>query len=192
MKKILLTGLICATAALHADLAVKNGEKVAFLGDSITLFGNRPDGYVRLVESGLKKAGCKIVVIPAGVSGSQSRNMLKRTPGVLAKKPDWLLISCGVNDVGNPKSKVNLEEYKKNISAILDMAESAGVKVMLLTPTLYGEDIQGKYNQKLIGYADFLRKQVCPNHYRSFFRMFGNRFFHAHSSYCLKEGVCHP
>lgn len=38
----------------RAQILVKPGESIAFLGDSITQFGAQsPGGYVRLVESGL-------------------------------------------------------------------------------------------------------------------------------------------
>ena len=52
-----------------ADIAVKDGEKIAFLGDSITQAGARPNGYVRLAIRGLESAGVKASAIPAGISG---------------------------------------------------------------------------------------------------------------------------
>ncbi|OQA86344.1 MAG: Esterase TesA precursor [Lentisphaerae bacterium ADurb.Bin242] len=161
MKKIfLLTVCLCSFAAFAAPI-VKNGEKIAFLGDSITQFGDRPDGYVRLVMDGLKRAGVNAVALPAGVSGNKSNDMLRRLPGVLEKKPDWLLLSCGVNDVGHGKNGVELPDFKKNISAILDQAKAAGVKVMILTPTTHTEQVDSANNRKLAGYCEFLRKEAA-------------------------------
>ena len=49
-----------------------------------------------LVDTALAQEGHKIEVIPAGISGQTSKDMLARIGDVLSKKPDWLLISCGV------------------------------------------------------------------------------------------------
>ena len=38
---------------------------------------------------------------------------------VISKKPDWMTLSCGVNDVWHGKRGVNLEDYKKNIASII-------------------------------------------------------------------------
>lgn len=162
IKKFLFSclALFCAFQ-LSAELLVKSGEKVLFLGDSITQFGNNPYGYVRLVESALKSAGCRIEVIPAGVSGNKSPQMLSRFTRLIAQKPDWLLVSCGVNDVGHGQKGVELPEYQKNMRAIFDMAQNAGIKVMVLTPTVIGEDLGNKNNQKLAGYINFLREEAA-------------------------------
>ena len=161
MKKIFL-GVVCLFAfAAFAGPMVKTGEKIAFLGDSITQFGDRPDGYVQLVMDGLKRAGVNAVAIPAGISGNKSNDMLRRLAGVLDRKPDWLLLSCGVNDVGHGKSGVELPDFKKNISAILDQANAAGVKVMILTPTTHTEQLDSANNQKLEGYCEFLRGEAA-------------------------------
>ena len=161
MKKFLLATICLCSFAAFAAPVVKSGEKIAFLGDSITQFGNRPDGYVMLVMDGLKRAGVNAVAIPAGVSGNKSNDMLRRLPGVLAKKPDWLLLSCGVNDVGHGKNGVELPDFKKNISAILDQAKAAGVKVMILTPTTHTEHLESANNKKLAGYCEFLRNEAA-------------------------------
>lgn len=68
-----------------AEVAVKQGGKITFMGDSITQTGARPGGYVRLEKN------------------------------VLSKKPDWMPLSCGVNDDWHSKKGVPLDEYKENI-----------------------------------------------------------------------------
>lgn len=139
---------------------VKSGDKVAFLGDSITEGGaGHPGGYVRLVESGLKANGIPITVIPAGISGHKSNQMLERLErDVLSKKPTWMTLSCGVNDVWHGKNGVPLDAYKKNITQIVEKAQAAGVKVMLLTATVIGEDLDNENNKKLAEYNAFLKE----------------------------------
>ncbi|MDB6175676.1 MAG: hypothetical protein JWL59_4987 [Chthoniobacteraceae bacterium] len=143
----------------EAELLVKNGEKIAFLGDSITAQGaSSPSGYVWLVMSGLEANGVKATAIGAGIGGHKSNDMLKRLENdVLSKKPDWMTLSCGVNDVWHGEKGVPLEDYKKNITAIVERAQAAGVKVMILTSTMIKEDQANELNQKLAAYNEFLR-----------------------------------
>jgi hypothetical protein len=60
-----------------AELPVKDGQKIAFLGDSITQGGAGPKGYVRLVISGLEANGVNATAIPAGISGHKSNEASK-------------------------------------------------------------------------------------------------------------------
>jgi len=132
---------------------------VAFLGDSITAQGaGKPAGYVQLVARALDLEGNKITVIPAGVSGNTSKDMLARVDNdVIAKKPDWMTLSCGVNDVWHGAKGVPLDEYQKNITEIVTKAQAAGIKVVILTSTMIMEAPAGDLNQKLIPYNEFLR-----------------------------------
>ena len=152
--------VLCSMAGLHAEMLIKNGDRVAFLGDSITQFGNRPYGYVQLVMDGLKRSGVNATAIPAGISGNKSNDMLRRLErDVIKKKATVLLLSCGVNDVGHGKRGVELPDYKKNITAILDKAQAAGIRIVILTPTLCGEQHpDSANNKKLKLYCDFLHQ----------------------------------
>ena len=137
MKKYVVATIGLLGFAVSAAPIIKSGEKIAFMGDSITQFGaGHEGGYVNLVIDGLSIVGVKAGKIPAGVSGHKSDQMLARLDGVLAKKPDWMTLSCGVNDVGHGPRGIELEPYKTNITAILDKCAAAGVKVIVLTPTL--------------------------------------------------------
>ncbi|HEX8309921.1 MAG TPA: GDSL-type esterase/lipase family protein [Chthoniobacteraceae bacterium] len=152
-----------------AEILVKSGESIAFLGDSITYQGafardsatyfgaEDPSGYVRLVASGLAAQGIDVTVIPAGWSGNTSQHMLGRLEQhVLSKKPTWMTLSCGVNDVMH--RAVELEDYKIAVTAILDRCQAAGVKVVVLTATQIGLPVTGAANVKLAGYNNFLRE----------------------------------
>jgi lysophospholipase L1-like esterase len=137
---------------------VKPGQSIAFLGDSITYFGaENPGGYVRLVASGLAAQGVNVTAINAGWGGNTSKDMLGRLDRfVLSKKPTWMTLSAGVNDVMH--SAVELEEYKTAVTAILDRAQQAGIKVVVLTATQIGLPVTGSANVKLAGYNTFLRE----------------------------------
>jgi len=143
---------------VRAEILVKDGETIAFMGDSITQAGARNEtGYVRRVDAGLAANGIQIKRIDAGISGHKSNQMLERLQKVLDKKPDWMTLSCGVNDVWHGDRGVNLEDYKKNITAIVEKCEEAGVKVVILTSTPIKEE-KNDLNTKLEDYNAFLRE----------------------------------
>ena len=147
-----------AEASESGKIAVKKGQKIAFLGDSITAAGKRPGGYCQLVLSALKDQGVETTPVFAGIGGHKSNQMLARLEkDVLKHKPDWMTLSCGVNDVWHGKRGVDLPSYKKNITAIVDQAQAAGVKVMLLTSTMIREVQSNELNQKLAPYNEFIR-----------------------------------
>ncbi len=93
MKLHILPFLTAAALSLPnfatAEISVKSGDKIAFLGDSITAGGwGNPAGYVKLVIAGLEANGVKAEPIPAGISGHKSDQMLARLDkDVLSKKP---------------------------------------------------------------------------------------------------------
>ncbi len=153
---------LCALSAelLAVEQAqVKTGDKIAFLGDSITEAGaGHAGGYVQLVASGLAANDIQVEWIPAGISGHKSDQMLERLDrDVLSKHPTWMTLSCGVNDVWHGANGIPLDAYQKNITAIVDRAQAAGIRVMLLTSTMIGEDAQNANNLKLAAYNAFLR-----------------------------------
>ncbi len=171
MKTIPISMLLLAlgTSVCPAgEIAIRDGQKLAFVGDSITQFGaSHPVGYVRLVEKGLQVNGISIVTIPAGTSGFTSADMLERLDRVLAKKPDWMTLSCGVNDVQHKAPKrVPLEDFKKNVTQIVERAQAAGVRVLILTATPIREELDNDFNRTLAAYNDFLRgfakEKACP------------------------------
>jgi hypothetical protein len=87
------------------------------------------------------EADARATMIPAGIGGHKSNQMLDRLDkDVLAKKPDWMTLSCGVNDVWHGTNGVPLDAYQKNITTIVDPAQSTGIRVMLLTATMIRED----------------------------------------------------
>jgi lysophospholipase L1-like esterase len=173
---ILLAAAMFCPHQADAEILVKSGDKIAFLGDSITAGGwSQPNGYVKLVIAGLKANGIEAEAVPAGISGHKSDQMLARLEkDVLSKKPQWMTLSCGVNDVWHGPRGVPLDEamaangkydekvaargtYKKNITAIIDQAAAAGVRPVILTATVIKEDLGGELNQKVAPYNEFLR-----------------------------------
>ena len=176
--------LFAPTRNASAEIIVKNGDKIAFLGDSITAGGwGNPAGYVRLVIAGLAANGIKADPVPAGISGHKSNQMLARLEkDVLSKKPQWMTLSCGVNDVWHGKGGVPLDDaaaakpgaydekvaergtYKKNITQIVEKAAAAGAKPVILTATVIQENLASAENGLLAPYNEFLRSLAKEKH----------------------------
>lgn len=74
-------------------------------------------------------------VINAGIGGNRSHNLLSRLDrDVLAKKPSVVVIMVGTNDRLNSGGFTKPETYRKNVEALVDRIQSAGAKVLLITP----------------------------------------------------------
>lgn len=143
---------------------VKNGDRIGFLGDSITNHGHELKcGYVNLVMQGLKDAGITAENVNAGIGGHKAPDMLARVDAdVLDHDVQIMTLSCGVNDVWHAfyptPAGVALPDYQRDITAIIDRAQAKGVKVLLFTATMIMEDENGPENTQLIPYNEFLRK----------------------------------
>ncbi len=162
---ILLTTLILSpmSQAQNSNFKLKDGETVVFLGDSITQAASKPEGYISLIELFCGVNGFEVTAINAGISGNKSDDMLARLDDdVLRHNPDWVSISCGVNDVWHQFKFASpgllLEDYRVNMIKIVDQCLKSGAKVILNTATPIYEDLDGKENQKLRKYNAFLRE----------------------------------
>jgi lysophospholipase L1-like esterase len=132
-------------------VALKKGERIIFLGDSITQAGAREKGYVTLIKNALaeKHKDLGIEVIGAGISGNKVPDLQKRLQkDVLDRKPTLVVIYIGINDVwhfdlgpnrqGTPKDK-----YEAGLKEILGKITEAGARVVLCTPSVIGEKADG-------------------------------------------------
>ena len=157
----LLIGLLGA-ANLQA-FELEDGDTFVFLGDSITQAGTSPHGYITLFELFCGVNGYEVEIVNAGISGHKSNDMLARLEeDVLSHNPDWVSISCGVNDVWHQfafdSEGVPLEAYRENMTAIVEQCLEDDVDVVLLTATPIYEDLESRENQMLAEYNAFLRE----------------------------------
>lgn len=131
------------TTALVSNSA--SSKKLVLLGDSITegLGVAKESTYGALLQEKIVKAQKNWVVVNSGVSGSTSASAPSRMKWILKSKPDLIILALGANDA---LRGLKLEATKKNLLEALQLAQKAGVKVILagmLTPPNYGK----KYSQ---------------------------------------------
>jgi lysophospholipase L1-like esterase len=154
-------------AADDKPVRLEKGDRIVFLGDSITAGGVRPKGYVTRIKDALneKHKGLDLDVIGAGVSGNKVPDLQKRLDkDVLARKPTVVVIYIGINDVWhslmNPPRGTPKGAYEAGLKDIIDRCKGAGARVVLCTPSVIGEkgDGSNKLDAQLDEYADISRK----------------------------------
>lgn len=163
MFRTLLPGLLVMvmSTSLFAQ-PLSKGERIVFLGDSITQAGAAPGGYVTQVREALDKQEQGIEVIGAGISGNKVPDLEKRLDrDVIAKKPTIVVIYIGINDVwhsqngkGTPK-----DVYEAGLKSLIERIQKAGARPILCTATVIGEKTDGSnpLDKMLDEYCDISR-----------------------------------
>lgn len=146
-------------AARDVAYTVTTRDRVVFLGDSLTAYGwAKKNGWVRQVVAQLAARGVKLRPVCAGVPGNRSIDLLARFQhDVIARRPDWVVINCGVNDVWHGAEGCTLDQFRDSVSTMLDRAHDSGIAVLCTTATVLGEDLANAPNQTLAAYNDAVR-----------------------------------
>lgn len=146
-------------------IKLKTGDRIIFLGDSITAGGVGPKGYVTLIRKQLAPAGNEVQILGAGISGNKVPDLQRRLDkDVLDKKPSVVVIYIGINDVWHgdktPPRGTDPEPYEQGLNEIVTRCKKAGAQVLLCTPTVIGELPKNgnKLDAKLDEYAVLSRK----------------------------------
>ncbi|MEG4582389.1 SGNH/GDSL hydrolase family protein [Microcoleus sp. MON1_C5] len=156
-------------------------RKIVTVGDSITEAGKYPGGYVWLLQRYLDALypDRQIEIVNAGIGGNKSTDMQARfQKDAIDQKPGLVMINVGVNDVwnaffdfpnnqfypeGNWSAGVQVAEYREKITQMVLAAKAAGIRVVLLSPTLIGESIDGPKNRRLQQYVAAMREIASEN-----------------------------
>ncbi|NOX53314.1 MAG: hypothetical protein GXP27_02525 [Planctomycetes bacterium] len=122
--------------------------RIVAFGDSVTR-GVRPgvreyQTFRYLLQRKLRDQGLRVEVVNAGIGGDNTARALKRLDrDVLSLKPAVVIVQFGINDaamvdagpVARKEPRVSLDDYRANLNAIIDRLQSAGIRVLLCTPT---------------------------------------------------------
>ena len=133
-------------AAEEAPKPLQKGDRIVFLGDSITQAGAGPKGYITLIQNTIKEKhpDLGVEVIGAGISGNKVPDLQRRLEkDVLAKKPTLVVIYIGINDVwhgeNDPSKGTPKDKFEAGLKEIIGKVKEAGGRVVLCTPTVIGE-----------------------------------------------------
>ncbi len=138
---------LCAQAQAAAGSLFADGERVLFLGDSITRAGGWHSQIALFYAT--RFLDRRITWLNAGISGDTSGGAVQRLQwDVLAREPDTVVIMLGMNDaarddlpgelgMGEVGSDERVAEFAKNMRALVEKLRANGVNVILCTPSPY-------------------------------------------------------
>ena len=166
-------------------MKLEAGSRLLMVGDSITDCGRKRPvgegfkdnalgvGYVALVAAtfGAVQPEARIHVINMGISGNTARHMKARwDTDVLAKKPDWLSIMIGINDVwrqfDTPHEKaahVYPDEYKATLEELVVNTSPKVKGLVLMTPYLIEPDRNDAMRARMDEYGANVR-EIAARH----------------------------
>jgi lysophospholipase L1-like esterase len=148
-------------------MTLGHGDRIIFLGDSITELGVKPNGYISLFREELatRHPDLNIEVLGAGVSGNKIPDLQNRlVRDVLQRKPTAVVIYIGINDVWHWNLKnlkgTTKEKFESGLREIIARIQYSGSGVILCTPTVIGEkrDSSNAQDPMLKEYSDISRK----------------------------------
>jgi lysophospholipase L1-like esterase len=143
----------------------KNGQKILFIGNSITDCGRRDsqrplgNGYVKLFADLMisREPAKRITIINKGISGDNVVGLHMRwTDDVLRNRPDWLSIKIGINDlhghVFTGRKELAPQPYEVAYREILERTRQALPKcrILLIDPFYISQDASSNSQRKQV------------------------------------------
>ena len=139
-----------------SKFCVKDGEKLLFIGDSITDCGRRGaerpygNGYVSLFIE-LQRwmfPERQIHYVNMGIGGNTALDLRVRwADDVLRERPDWLSVQIGINDIHcylNGAAPHSPEKFREDYDAILAITrEKLDAQIVLIDPFYISTDRAG-------------------------------------------------
>ncbi len=146
------------------------GQKLVFIGDSITDAGRRTEayapygrGYVFFVYSFLhaRYPELALTVVNQGIGGNTIRDLQARWEhDVIAEQPDWLAVKIGINDVwrrvtGRLDEAVPLDEYVTTYRALLEETRRrTAARLILMEPYVIEPDRADPFRSLMDHYVE--------------------------------------
>lgn len=142
------------------DFAWNDGERVMFLGDSLT---EDPDGYARLVPALVTARYPELAIAyqPRGVGGNRVGDLLERLDRDVFGAdhlPTWIALSIGINDVWHGATGTPLGRFRDLYAAVLARLNDTGARLACCTTTVIGEELDNPQNAALVGYNEAIRE----------------------------------
>jgi lysophospholipase L1-like esterase len=151
----------------------ERGQKVVFIGDSITDAGRRTDpagngsGYFNLVRSFVlaRYPELDLDIVNRGIGGDTVRHLQERwETDVIAEQPDWLSVKIGINDVWRTFDRggdgaVPIDQYESINRELLARAVGAtSTKLIIAEPYIIDTDRSNPMRIQMDEYGLIARK----------------------------------
>ncbi len=179
LTHLLSITILAATGTLATpaqQLALKDGDRVVFYGDSITA----QRYYTRYVEDFLltRYPNINVAFFNAGIPGDNVNGgytgdaQLRLKRDVFPHQPTVVTIMLGMNDgFYSPFEPKYLDIYSTGYHKLLDSIQSTfpGVRITVISPTPYDETTHGTefphYNETMTRYTAWVRDLAATSHY---------------------------
>ena len=146
------------------ELQIKNGDQIAFMGDSTMQAG----GFLRLMQYVLKTQypQLKVTLLNASLGGNITTPMMQQhlvQDAKLGAGTTWLFINPGMGEAGSALDPAPLAAA---VAKMVDEGRAAGAQVVLLTPTIFSDDPNHWINNGLPKYVAVVQQVAaeknCP------------------------------
>lgn len=130
--------------------AIPRGGQLVFFGDSITAYGDRPDGWVRILQRKFDgdMGRSDIRIINAGQGGDIVLDLHRRFFWRTWRKPDVVVLCIGINDARRAAtmgySDLDLQEYREGLNSLVGKLQGTGATVVVVSPIVSGERMRGR------------------------------------------------
>jgi lysophospholipase L1-like esterase len=139
-------------------LPLRPGDRVLFLGDSITDGGGisrewssepfeGPGWLSRISREVASQPDLQLQLVNRGIGGNRVPDLLARLQAdVLDADPTVVVLFIGINDVWHSTSGAGTPEddYVQGLSRLVRTLREAGIRVLLCTPSVIGEKRAGE------------------------------------------------
>jgi len=136
-----LSLFLVSTPFARADFAIKNGDTVVFLGDSIT--AAREYGEIIEDYTLLRFPQWKVKFINAGKGGETAKQSLARLDtDVFGRGATVVTVAYGINDIGwgFKADEAHKKEYLEAIGEIAERCAKHGVRLFICSAAITSED----------------------------------------------------
>lgn len=187
MKNLILFYLLFLSASVTIAQEItpfKNGDRVVFLGNSIT-DGGHYHSYIWLYYM-TRFPEMRLTIMNAGIGGDQAIDMVRRLDGdVFSKRPTVLITTFGMNDSGyleyngdqpekfaDEKVKASYDAYKQMEARYKNLVNT---KIVLMGSSPYDETVKiegntpfRNKNKAMLRIVDFQRESAKANGWQFF------------------------
>lgn len=140
LPAVLAAGLGCGSAEDASDFAFRDGDTVAFLGDSITAARD----YTKIVEhyTIMRFPGRKVRFLNAGKGGDTAEGSLDRIDReALDRGATVVVVVFGVNDIGwgLKADEEHKQRYLAAVGKLIDRCRERGARAIICSPAITSE-----------------------------------------------------
>ncbi len=145
-----LFAVLVLSSLVHAEYAIRDGDTVVFLGDSITA----ARGYGKVVENYtlLRYPDRKVRFVNAGWGGDTAAGGAARLErDVLSRGATLVTVAYGVNDIGwgLKADDEHKQKYLNGVRDIVNACRKRGVRVFICSAAVTGADPEKSENDYL-------------------------------------------